>query len=392
MVRSYLPKAMNIGIDVSLVPGSRAGVGTYAYNLVKYLARLDSSHVYTLFPFFYHIYHPDFKSTTIPLKNSAQFHYKFEHLSKEWVDYLWHNPNIDKKEILGNLDILHSTTFCVPLDFSGKQVVTIYDVSFVTHPQYHQKANIDHCFKGTKDAVEVADTIIAISEHTKRDLIEHFHCPEEKIVVTPLGYDREFYYPISNHEHIKPVLDRYKITSPYIFALATVEPRKNMDGLIMAYDALPPEIKNRYLLVIGGGKGWLDNRIYDLVQEKNLQEKVKFLGYVEEDDLRYLYSGATCFAFPSHYEGFGLPPLQAMACGCPSIIANNSSLVEVAGDAALLVDSSNIESITNALIQLLTDKTLAQSLSKKGIEQANKFSWEKCAEQTLAIYNSLTII
>ncbi|MBI4836210.1 MAG: glycosyltransferase family 4 protein [Candidatus Abawacabacteria bacterium] len=381
---------MKIGIDVSLVPGSRAGVGTYAYNLVKYLSRFQSPHEYTLFPFFYHIYHPDFKMTAIPLEHREQFHYKFQHLPKEWIDYLWNNPHIDRKPLLGNLDLLHSTTFCVPLDFTGKLVVTIYDVSFYTHPQYHQQANIDHCLKGTLDAVEKADVIIAISEHTKVDLMRYFQCPEERIVVTPLGYDRDFYYPITSPNAIQIVLERLQIKSPYIFALGTVEPRKNMDGLIMAYDALPRALKDKYNLIIGGGKGWLDNKVFSLIQERNLQDKVKFLGYVEEDDLRYLYSGAACFVFPSHYEGFGLPLLQAMACCCPCITANNSSLLEVAGDAALLVDAANIPSITNAIQQLLTDTHLASQLKQKGLAQAQKFSWEDCAQKTLDIYNSLS--
>lgn len=381
---------MKIGIDVSLVSGSRAGVGTYSYNLVKYLSRLESVHKYVLFPFFYHIYHPDFKSINIPLEHQDQFHYKFQHLPKEWIDYLWNNPHIDRGKIIGNLDLLHSTTFCVPENFQGKLVVTIYDVSFFTHPQYHQQANIDHCLKGTLAAVEKADVIIAISEHTKLDLVRHFRCAEQKIVVTPLGYDKEFYYPVTALAERKVVLERLGIKSPYIFALGTVEPRKNIDGLVMAYNALSKDLQDNYSLVIAGGKGWLDNSIFSLIREKKLEDKVKFLGYVEEEDLRYLYSGAACFVFPSHYEGFGLPPLQAMACGCPSIIANNSSLLEVAGDGAVLVNANNIPTITDAIVQVLSDSAFAAELGQKGLLQASKFSWEDCAQKTLEVYNSLS--
>ncbi len=380
---------MTIGIDISLVPGSRAGVGTYSYNLVKYLAKLDSPYEYILFPFFYYIYHPEFKNATISLEKSEQFSYKYKNLPKNWIDYLWNDSCISKTKLLGDLDILHSTTFCTPLDFKGKLVSTIHDVSFYTHPQYHQKANIDHCMKGTVDAVRHADKIIAISEHTKTDLIKHFHCPEEKIVVTPLGYDREFYFPVSDEVAVGDVLRKYGLTTPYIFALGTVEPRKNIDGLISAYDALPRDLKQRYQLIVGGGKGWLDDKIFQLLKERDLESRVKFIGYVEEEDLKYLYSGATCFVFPSHYEGFGLPLLQAMACGCPAVAAGNSSLFEVAGDAVLLVDSTDITTITAAIKRLLTDPKLAASLREKALLQANKFSWEDCAQKTLALYQSL---
>ncbi len=381
---------MNIGIDISLVPGSRAGVGTYSYNLVKYLAQLDSPFKYTLFPFFYYIYHPDFKAVDIPLQHAEQFRYKYKNLPKQWIDYLWNDSRISRATLLGDIDLLHSTTFSTPTGYKGKWISTIYDVSFYTHPQYHQKANIEHCLGGTIDAVKYAEKIIAISEHTKRDLMEHFHCPEEKIVVTPLGYDRAYYYPVHDKEEIQRVVNKYGVSGQYIFALGTVEPRKNIDGLIMAYDMLPQEIKHQYQLVIGGGKGWLDGKIFDLLKERKLEGRVKFIGYVDENDLRYLYSGATCFVFPSHYEGFGLPLLQAMACGVPVITANNSSLLEVAGDAALLVDAGNIDTITDALLQLLMDPALVKDLRKKGLAQAESFSWDGCARKTLAVYNSIS--
>ena len=166
---------MEIGIDISLAVGQRAGVGQYSFNLVKELVKLDQKNEYTLFPFFIYIYNLDFKKFDFP--RGENFKMKFENLSEEWIETLWRRSWIPKYKFLDGLDLFHSTTFCIPEGFNKKMISTIYDISFKTHPKFHTPANIKHCDRGTKQAVESADTIIAISAHTKNNLIKHYTTP-----------------------------------------------------------------------------------------------------------------------------------------------------------------------------------------------------------------------
>ncbi|OGJ49572.1 hypothetical protein A2335_04210 [Candidatus Peregrinibacteria bacterium RIFOXYB2_FULL_32_7] len=379
---------MKIVIDISLAVGNRAGIGNYSYNLAKQLAKIDKKNKYTFFPFFCYIYHPDFKNIPLDFSN-PNCKLKYKYLPKEWIDYLWKESIIPKNDIIGDCDILHSTSFCVPENIKSKLAVTIYDVSFVTHPQFHQEANIQHCYNGTKKAVEKADVIIAISEHTKNDLIKYFNCPPEKIKVTYLGYDQKIFRVIKEKNKIQNILKKYNIKKSFIFNLGTIEPRKNIKGLIKAYSLLDNKTQNQHDLVIAGGKGWLNSEIYSLIKETNLEEKIKFLGYVDENDLPYLYNVAKCFVYPSFYEGFGLPPLEALACACPVISSNISSLPEVVGNAGLLIDPNDNQQISEAIKNVLINTSLRENLKKKALLQAKKFSWELCAQETLSIYNQL---
>lgn len=379
---------MEIGIDISLAVGDRAGVGQYSFNLVRELAKFDKENRYTLFPFFTHIYNDEFKK--FDFLRGENFKMKYENLSKEWIDCLWRRSWIPKYKFLNGLDLFHSTTFCFPDGFKGKVVSTIYDVSFKTHPQFHTKENIDHCERGVKQAVEKADRIIVISKHTKKDLIEYYNCPEEKIVVTYLGCDERFKV-IEDSGQIEAVKKKYKIDKPFIFNVGSIEPRKNISGLIEAYSTIDEKYRKSFDLVIAGGKGWLNSDIYRRVGELKLKDRVKFIGYVDDEDLPYLYNAAEVFAYPSFYEGFGLPILEAMACGCPVIASNVSSMPEVSGDATILINPEKTDMLKIAIESVLKNDSKRKSMKKKGLKQAGKFSWEKCAKETLAIYNSLFI-
>ncbi len=381
---------MKIGIDISLSVGQPAGVGVYSSQLVQGLAQLDHVNEYTLFPFFYYIMHPDYKQLNIV--SQYNFKNKFQHLSKVWIDYLWNTSDLDRSDILGSLDILHSTTFCVPSNIKSKLVVTIHDISFETHPQFHVKTNIDHCRNGTLDAVRCADKIIAVSEHTKRDLILYFQCDAEKIAVIYHGSNTILKRTIDK-DIFQPICQKYYIYKPYIFNVGTIEPRKNILSLIKAYAGLSPQLQAQYDLVIAGGRGWLDDSIFEFVKEKNLQEQIKFLGYVSDHELASLYSNAEVFVYPSFYEGFGFPILEAMACGAPVICSNTSSMPEVGGDAALYIDPTQkdqgVQNIQSYLEQLLGQSKELENLRTKSLKQAKNFSWKNCAQKTLELYQSI---
>jgi glycosyltransferase involved in cell wall biosynthesis len=371
---------VKIGIDISLTIGEKAGVGYYSANLVEALAKIDKKNKYQLYPFFYHIYHPDFRTATAP--SQSNFHLRFVKLPKRFVDLLWNSP-IPKKWILGAVDILHSTTFCAPRDHFGKLIVTIYDISFITLPECHTDANRQHCFQGTLDAVRYADRIIAISNHGKEELIKMFNADPGKIVVTHLAA-KDIFKPQASAEQSR-VLAKYGIPTNFIFSVGSCEPRKNISTLIRTFASLPESAKREHPLVIAGGKGWLNSDLHALL-ESLPSSQIRHIGYVDEQDLPVLYSAAAMFVYPSLYEGFGLPIIEAMSCGAPVIASNTSSMPEVGGDAALYFDPVDTIQLKDRMLELIDDIDLKAELRQRGFDRARGFSWEKTARQTLRIY------
>jgi glycosyltransferase involved in cell wall biosynthesis len=374
---------MKIGIDISLTIGEKAGVGYYTANLVDALAKIDRINQYMLYPFFYHIYHPEFKTAVTP--SQKNFHLHSEKMPEKIIYRLWHSP-IPRKWILGNVDILHSTTFCAPRDHYGKLILTIYDISFLTFPECHTEANRRHCLKGTLDAIRYADCIIAISNHGKQELVKYFDVDPDKIVVTHLAA-KGIFVPCGLEEQNR-VLEKYGIPRDFIFTVGSYEPRKNIGTLVRAYVNLPENVKNQHPLVIAGGKGWLNSDI-DALIESQASSMIRRIGYVDEQDLPALYSAAAAFVYPSLYEGFGIPILEAMSCGTPVITSNTSSMPEISGNAALFFDPTNVKQLITLLLEVIGNEKLREELSQKGIERAKQFSWEKTARATLKIYEDL---
>jgi len=230
-----------------------------------------------------------------------------------------------------------------------------------------------------------ADRIIAISQNTKKDLVEYFNVGDDRIAVIPLAAREEF-HPRPMGEVKAFVAKRWGLDKPYLLSVGTVEPRKNLRHLIRVYCGLPEELRNRYPLVIAGGGGWLSSDIHQWIAEMGAQSSIHFLGYVPASDLPWLYCGATCFVYPSLYEGFGLPALEAMASGIPVITSNTSSLPEVVGDAGLLIDPRSEKELGSAMCKVLSDPGLRQAMSGRGLDRAREFSWEKTAMETLKVY------
>jgi glycosyltransferase involved in cell wall biosynthesis len=379
---------MRIGIDISLTIGEKAGIGNYCHNLVRSLGTIDHKNKYLLFPFYYYIFHPDFKKTERP--SHKNFRVNLHWLSKKIIEYLWQAKSVPRRWFFPAVDVLHSTTFCVPKTGYKKLVVTIYDISFLTHPAYHLDETVAHCHKGTLEAVAHADKIIVISEHTKKDLIHYYHCDPQKIAVTLLGVDERF-KRVDDAARIAAAKKKYGITTKFIFNIGSIEPRKNITGLVEAYAQLPGHLQDEYGLIIGGGKGWKNSALYETVARLKLEDRVRFIGFVDDEDLPYLYNGATIFVYPTFYEGFGLPVLEAMACGCPVISSNVSSIPEVVGAGGLLVNPEITNEIAAAMGSLLSDTKVRAELSAQGLLQAARFSWLKCAQETLKVYEELIL-
>jgi glycosyltransferase involved in cell wall biosynthesis len=233
-----------------------------------------------------------------------------------------------------------------------------------------------------------ADHILADSQATKDDLISIYNLPTSKITVLLSGVDVRF-HPIDDRVKLQAVREKYKIgPSPYIFSVGTVQPRKNYGRLIQALSQLRARGYPHHL-VIAGGKGWLEDPIYQTMRETSMEEAVHFIGFADEADLPTLYSAAACFAFPSLYEGFGIPVLESMACGTPVVTSNVSSLPEAAGNAALLVDPYSLDEIATALVRLIDEAQTRERLVELGHQHVRNFTWTKAAEQLRSLYTSL---
>jgi glycosyltransferase involved in cell wall biosynthesis len=282
------------------------------------------------------------------------------------------------------LDVLHSPDFIPPHRPSCKSVITVHDLAFVLYPHFLTKESARY-YGHIDQAVLWTDQIIAVSESTKRDTIQHLGVPEDKITVVHEAANPVF-QPLDQDAAQAHVRQRFGVDGPFILFVSTIEPRKNVPTLLRAVWQLMECYKEDVKLVLAGGKGWLFEDVFAVIDELKLEDRVHLVGRVSSEDLNYLYNAAEMLAHPAFYEGFGLPPLEAMACGLPTIVSNVSSLPEVVGDAGFLVDPHDPDELTVAMWRLLNDSKLRQELSEKGKRQAARFSWERAARETLDIY------
>jgi glycosyltransferase involved in cell wall biosynthesis len=391
---------MKIGIDISRYIDKSGGVGIYAVNLLKFLLKIDIENKYLGYSFFYDcfpegwnkredagIFEDYYRNPNI-YTNFSMNNIK---LSTSEVKNKWAKSSMEGKEkLLGDADVIHSTAYIVPELLKAKLVVTIHDLSFLMFPDLHTEDNIKLLMQNLIYINSRPNKIICDSEQTKKDLVRFFHVPEEKIKVIYLGVDHIFSDPVSE-EKKDIILARHDLIGlNYILSVASIEPRKNFERIIKVFGEI---IKNEkygdLYLICAGGAGWKNESIHKLVQEKGLEDKVRFLGYVEEGDLPSIYNGAKFFMYPSLYEGFGLPVLEAMASKVPVLTSDVSSLPEVAGDAALMVDPYSEKEIYDASIRLLEDESLRKELQVSGAERSNLFTWENTAFQTLEVYREI---
>jgi glycosyltransferase involved in cell wall biosynthesis len=382
---------MRIGIDCSLVAGQRTGIGQYCYQLVRALSRVDRENIYRLYPVFYFVFHPDYRQVNWP--QTQNMHVAFRWFPPVVLRALRHPraPELIREWLLGQVDIIHSTNFSAPYFHSRRKrlVMTIYDLSFLVHPEFHLPENVAHTLQGTKEAIARADTLITISHFSRHELIERMSVSPDRVVVTPLAPTLE-HVPLQDPQHIQLVRQRYHLPEHFILFVGSLEPRKNITRLLAAYAKLASALQREVHLVLAGGPGWLNENIQATIQRLGLNERVHIVGYVEEKSLPVLYSLATVFVYPSLYEGFGLPVLDAMQCGVPVLTSNVSSLPEVAGDAALLVTPTEVEDIAHGLSRLLEHADLRAELRARGYQRVREFSWERCARETLAVYRNLS--
>ena len=380
---------MRIAIDYTPAVRQGGGVGRYTRGLVDALARLDIRNEYVLFVAAGGKSEVEawrgarFRLPALP----ANFTLKPLPLSDRLLAILWHRLRLPLyiELFTGPVDLFHSPDFVLPPVRRARRLVTVHDLSFLRLPQCAEPGLRKYLSKVVPRSIRRANLVLADSQSTKRDVVELLGVPEGKVRVVPAGVEARF-RPVEDEEELRRVAERYGLVRPFILSLSTLEPRKNFTGLIEAYARLIGERKIPHKLVIAGGKGWLYEEIFAAAQRPGLEGRVIFPGFVDDEDLPALYSLADLFAFPSLYEGFGLPPLEAMACGVPVITSNLSSLPEIVGRAGIMLEPDDTEGLAEAMGEALQDEALRRRMIAEGLEQAKKFTWEEAAEKLLETY------
>ncbi len=300
---------------------------------------------------------------------------------------IWSCAVSGQKYLFSDLDLVHSPTLALfPVKPHENYVLTVHDIIFKKFPQFLPKGTIRHTKLFFRRNLISADKIIAVSQSTKNDIIKHYKIDEKKIIVIPEAADPIF-RPLTDNE-IEKIKQKYSLNTPFILYVGTIEPRKNITIILDAF-ALSLKSFPNLELVIAGKKGWYYEQIFLHLQKLGIQEKVRFLGYVPLSDLPALYNAAHIFVYPSYYEGFGLPPLEAMQCGTPVITSDVSSLPEVMGNKGIMVSPNNAVKLGKEIKKLIPDSAYRNNQIQFGIEQARKFSWKKTADLTIEIYESV---
>lgn len=287
-------------------------------------------------------------------------------------------------------DLFFSPTHYIPRFSPVKRMAIIFDLSFLHFPEMFNKRDLWQLRNWTKFSIENAEHIITISNFSKQDIIKQYGIDGKKITVAYPGFNKEIFHPVYDKKKTGKMLDKYKIGDNFIIYIGTIQPRKNLIRLIEAVS----RIEDLMLVIVGktegeGREGWMYEETLKTPNRLGIEDRVKFLGFVPDDDLPYLLAGAKAFILPSLWEGFGIPVLEAMACGVPVIVSNVSSLPEVVGGVGLLIDPYSVDQIEQAIRTIVADKKLQQKYSKAANLQAKKFSWQKMAKIVLKVFGSV---
>ena len=384
---------MKIGIDVNSILFDQSGIGHYSLNIVKNLLLVDTANEYVLCADNFLQKKLERQKILQSLVKNAKNHkvsVKIIPLPPKVKDWLIGTPYFYPNLVQEKFDIYFSPHFTTtPKNGFSQTVTTIHDVIFLKNPEYWPAALSRYYSKRLKMAVNSSKKIIAVSEATKNDLIHLLKVPKEKIKVVYEGVTPSFHRIIDKKTLLNKTAQYLNPDTKFILSVGTLEPRKNLPAVVKAFALLPNEIRNQYKIVFVGGKGWQNEELNQTINDLNLRNKVIFTGFVPDDDLPYIYNRASIFVYPSKAEGFGLPVLEAMACGVPVITSNNSSLPEVMGKAGVLIDPKNEKEIAQAIKNILLKPKLGEKMSLEGIKQAKKFSWVIAAKQTLKVFEEI---
>lgn len=376
---------MNIGLDGNEANvKNRVGSGVYAYQLLLEFSK-NTKHKFI-------VYLKEKLLADMP-SETDDFKYKVFGPKKMWTQFA-----LPLKLTFGiKPNVFFSMGHYGPR-FSGvPYVVTIHDLSYLYFPELFNKNDLYQLTNWSKYSINNSKHIIAVSNKTKEDILKNYKVSSSKVSVTHEGYDENRFKPQSK-QAVEKIKTKYKIVGDYVIFVGTLQPRKNIERLIEAFSqvigasgsqVIGNKIPDNLKLVVVGKKGWLYEPIFQKVKDLKLQDKIIFTDFVPDNDLPYLISGAKLYVLPSLWEGFGIPVIEAQACGVPTIVSNVSSLPEIVGDSAILIDTESPKSIASAIEKILSNEKTRADLIRKGFENIKRFSWQKCAQETLKVLEGL---
>ena len=375
---------MKIAFDVSQTGRLKAGCGYFADSLIRSLAELDTENAYILQPTFGDFFwDPDWPVATCHISH-PNFRRGHGHTSFAEAQCFWRKAGAEIETALDSPDVIHSNNFFCPIRLpKARLVYTLHDLAFLEYPEWTTEPNRLGCFTGVFHASLHADLIVAISDYSRRHFLKTFpHYPEDRAVVI---------YPasrFSTRQNVsQPVMLPQLQQDRFWLNVGTLEPRKNHQRLLQAYARLKTRLGQSFPLVLVGGRGWLMNDFEQVIDALELRQDVILLGYVDDDVLQWLYEHCFAFIYPSLFEGFGLPVLEAMGLGAPTITSNTSSLPEIVDSAGVLVDPLQVDAIFQAMLQFSLGDVDRTILRHRAIERVKHFSWHRAAEQILALYH-----
>lgn len=372
---------MHIGFDISQTGSGKAGCGYYAHALIKSMQEIAPENCYSLFPNFGDFYYDE----SMPILNpysGRDVHYGPRHLSYGSAKKFWSRPDVGA--LLGFQDVVHSNNFWCPTQtFSSRLIYTLYDLGFLVDPNWTTEANRIGCFEGVLRSSISADWIVAISHASREYFLRFFpHFPEKRIrVIYPCSR-----FTDSFSKGTRPKEAQFLSSGKFWLSVGTIEPRKNYHRLAEAYARYLALGGESMPLVILGGKGWLMDDFKKHLEALNIMPHVLLPGYVSDEDLIWFYRNCYANLFPSLFEGFGLPVLEGMQFGAPTIASNSTSIPEVAGDQGLLLNPENTEDWAQTMLKLAGDKTMRDQLAEASLSRARQFSWKSSASSLLSLY------
>ena len=356
---------MRVGFDATAVPDRPVGAGNYIVELAKALAASGSDAHITVFH-----------------RRSA-----FDFFYRSWQRLIWEQTMLPSQVRRHNLDILHSPHYTMPTRSTSKSVVTFHDCTFFLYPEFHTLPKRFFFRNMMKISAKRSDAIIAVSESTRNDAMRLLKVSSEKVWTIPLGVSDAF-RPLSEIDGVEQLINKHNLPDEFLLYVGALEPRKNLVSMIEAYELLLEEGYSLDLVMVGP-LGWMYQDVLEKISSSDHKSRIHRLGYVSAEELVKIYNLAKALVYIPIYEGFGLPVLEAMSCGTPVLASNTSSIPEIAGNAATLVEPTDVEEIHSAIVSTLSDEHMRERKIREGLKKAAEFTWQRTAESTIAVYESI---
>ncbi len=379
-------RPLRIAIDYTSAVNQNAGIGRFVRNLVDAVVANDTTDSFLL------LHAAPNPGRVVNYPGGSNVSHRVLRVNERWTNIIWHRLQVPLAAdwLTGPVDLFHSPDFVLPPVRAARSILTVHDLAFLLYPECADARLRTYLEKTVPRSVQRADYVVADSENTRNDVICLLGVPPERVTVVPGGVDPAF----------KPVTDPARLAAfrrtlgldpvtPYILFIGVIEPRKNLMGLIEAFDILKSRRPLPHKLVVAGRRGWLSDATMERAERSPYRSEIIFPGFIPEGEIATLYSAAEAFAFPSHYEGFGLPVLEAMACGTPVVASRASSLPEVVGDAGMQVDPDDSDRLASALELLALNPEMRADFRERGIARAATFTWDAAARVMLDVYRKV---